>query len=53
VQKSAYLGSTHEYTFETELGPVFVVSPDVSCMLAPGERVSLTLAGHGVSVVAG
>jgi iron(III) transport system ATP-binding protein len=53
VQKSAYLGSTHEYTFETELGPVFVVSPDVSRMLAPGERVSLALAGHGVSVVAG
>ena len=52
VQKSAYLGSAHEYTFETELGAVFVVSPDVSRMLAPGERMSLALAGHGVSVVA-
>ena len=53
VVKSAYLGSTHEYTFETELGAVFVVSPDVSRLLAPGERVGLALAGHGVSVVAG
>jgi iron(III) transport system ATP-binding protein len=51
VVKSAYLGSTHEYTFETELGSVFVVSPDVSRLLAPGERMSLALAGHGVSVV--
>jgi len=50
--KSAYLGSTHEYTFDTELGAVFVVSPDVSRLIAPGERVSLALAGHGVSVVA-
>ncbi len=53
VVKSAYLGSTHEYTFETELGAVFVVSPDVSRLMAPGERVGLALAGHGVSVVAG
>jgi iron(III) transport system ATP-binding protein len=52
VVKSAYLGSTHEYTFETDLGAVFVVSPDVSRMLVPGEHMSLSLAGHGVSVVA-
>jgi len=52
VAKSAYLGSTHEYTLETELGSVFVVSADLSRMLGPGERVSLSLAGHGVSVVA-
>jgi iron(III) transport system ATP-binding protein len=52
VVKSAYLGSTHEYTFDTELGAVFVVSPHVTRMLAPGERVSLALTGHGVSVVA-
>ena len=52
VVKCAYLGSTHEYTFETALGAVFVVSPDVSRLLAPGERMSLALAGHGVSVVA-
>ena len=50
--KSAYLGSTHEYTFDTELGPVFVVSPAASRLIAPGERVSLALARHGVSVVA-
>ena len=52
VAKSAYLGSTHEYSLETELGAVFVVSADLSRMLAPGERVGLALAGHGVSVVA-
>ena len=52
VHKSAYLGSAHEYTFETELGAVFVVSPDLRRMLRSGERVSLALAGHGVSVVA-
>ena len=52
VAKSAYLGSTHEYSLETELGAVFVVSADLSRMLAPGERVGLSLAGHGVSVVA-
>ena len=53
VLKSAYLGSTHEYTFETELGAVFVVSSDLTRLLAPGERHRLALAGHGVSVVAG
>jgi iron(III) transport system ATP-binding protein len=52
VAKSAYLGSTHEYSLETELGAVFVVSADLSRMLAPDERVGLSLAGHGVSVVA-
>jgi len=53
VLKSAYLGSTNEYTFETELGAVFVISSDVSRLLAPGDRQSLSLATHGVSVVAG
>ena len=49
--KSAYLGSFYEYTFETELGKIFVVSPDLQNVLVPGEAVELTLAGHGVSVV--
>ena len=48
--KSAYLGSNHEYTFETELGPVFVVSPRLEA-LDPGSQVGLRLAEHGVSVV--
>jgi iron(III) transport system ATP-binding protein len=52
LRKSAYLGSFYEYTFETELGLIFVVSPDVAVVLAPGTAVQLLLAGHGVSVVA-
>ncbi|WP_395702690.1 ABC transporter ATP-binding protein [Aquabacterium sp.] len=50
--KRTYLGSVMEYTFATTLGEIFVVSPDVRTPLAPGAPVSLTLAGHGVSVVA-
>ncbi len=51
--KSAYLGSFFEYTFETALGSVFVVSPDLTDVLPLGVEVRLTLADHGVSVVAG
>ena len=49
--KSAYLGSNYEYTFDTELGPIFVVSPDLTDVLALDTVVSLSLADHGVSVV--
>ena len=52
VVKSAYLGSCHEYSFETELGAIFVVSPDVRRAWQQGDAVSLRLAGHGLSVVA-
>jgi iron(III) transport system ATP-binding protein len=51
LAKLAYLGSNYEYTFETELGPVFVVSPDVGEVLSIGSDVGLHLGGHGVSVV--
>ncbi len=50
--KSAYLGSFFEYTFDTELGAIFVVSPDLTDVLLLGAEVKLTLAAHGVSVVA-
>ena len=49
--KSAYLGSFYEYTFETMLGNIFVVSPDLTDVLPLGAEVGLTLAEHGVSVV--
>jgi iron(III) transport system ATP-binding protein len=49
--KLAYLGSFFEYTFETALGPIFVVSPDLTDVLSLGGKVGLTLADHGVSVV--
>ncbi|MBA2676159.1 ABC transporter ATP-binding protein [Ramlibacter sp.] len=52
LAKSAYLGSSYEYTFETELGSVFVVSADLDNAIAPGAEVGLSLGRHGVSVVA-
>ena len=52
VEKSAYLGSLHEYTFATELGPIFVVSPDLERVWKQGDTIGLRLAGHGLSVVA-
>jgi iron(III) transport system ATP-binding protein len=51
LAKLAYLGSNYEYTFETELGPVFVVSPDVGEVLGIGSDVGLQLGSHGISVV--
>jgi iron(III) transport system ATP-binding protein len=53
LAKLSYLGSNYEYTFETELGPVFVVSPDVGQALSLGSAVGLQLAGHGVAIVRG
>jgi len=52
LTKRTYLGSIMEYTFASTLGDIFVVSPQVQLPLDVGAPVSLTLAGHGVSVVA-
>ncbi len=49
--KSSYLGSYFEYTFDTVLGNIFVVSPDLTDVLPLGTQVGLSLANHGVSVV--
>ena len=49
--KRSYLGSFYEYTFKTELGNIFVVSPDLAEVLPLGAEIGLTLADHGVSVV--
>ncbi|MCE1190900.1 MAG: ABC transporter ATP-binding protein [Acidovorax sp.] len=51
--KSAYLGAVHEYTFDTALGAVFVVSADLDDVLSVGDEVRLGLGAHGVSVVGG
>jgi len=51
LDKLAYLGSNYEYTFATELGAIFVVSPDLTQVLSLGASVGLSLADHGVSVV--
>jgi len=53
LRKAAYLGSFYEYGFDTPLGPVFVVSADLSRPLAAGAQATLSLAAHGVSVVPG
>ncbi len=49
--KRSYLGSFFEYTFDTALGNIFVVSPDLTNVLDIGIDVGLSLADHGVSVV--
>jgi iron(III) transport system ATP-binding protein len=51
VQKGAYLGSTQELTLATALGTIFVVWPEPEPLLVVGERVWLSLSGHGVSVL--
>ena len=52
LAKSAYLGNLQELSFDTALGLVFVVSPDVATRWQPGQAVGLRLAARGVSVVA-
>jgi iron(III) transport system ATP-binding protein len=52
VVRRSYLGSVMEYTFASALGDIFVVSPQVEMPLDVGAPVSLSLATHGVSVVA-
>lgn len=47
-----YLGSVLEVTLATELGDIFVVSPDVEHWWQPGDKTTLRLLGHGISVVA-
>jgi iron(III) transport system ATP-binding protein len=49
--KQAYLGSFQELTIDTELGPVFVVSPQVERQWVLGEELGLALGEHGVTVV--
>lgn len=51
LTKRAYLGSGYEYTFDTALGVIFVVSPDLGRVLPMGAQVGLSLGQHGVSVV--
>ncbi|MDB5818399.1 MAG: transporter ATP-binding protein [Rhizobacter sp.] len=51
LRKAAYLGSFYEYSFDTELGPIFVVSNDLANPMAAGVRAALSLSRNGVSVV--
>ena len=52
VQKCAYLGSFQELTLDTALGSIFVVSPELDRPWQVGQTAWLSLAGHGLSVVA-
>jgi iron(III) transport system ATP-binding protein len=49
--KIAYLGSGYELTFDTALGPVFVLSFDPAADWALGAEAGLSLTGVGVSVL--
>jgi len=51
VAKTAYLGSARETTFDTELGPIFVVTADEGSAIRAGDLASLDLAAHGHSVL--
>jgi iron(III) transport system ATP-binding protein len=51
VSKCAYLGSVLEVTLATELGEIFIVSPEVERHWKPGDAARLKLQGHGISVV--
>jgi len=52
LKQWSYLGSFVELSFDTELGPVFVVSPEVERDWHIGQVLALSLPGRGVSVVA-
>jgi iron(III) transport system ATP-binding protein len=49
--KRAYLGSYYEYTFETELGNIFVIAPDLQTPIEINQPVYLSLRDNKFSVV--
>ena len=52
VRKAAYIGGLMEYTVDTSIGQLFIVSMAVDRPLAVGATVSLVLANHGVVPIA-
>jgi iron(III) transport system ATP-binding protein len=53
VTKRSYVGHGWEYTVDTELGPVFLVSRELDRVLQVGDDIGMRLGTHGVSVVPG
>ena len=53
IRKAAYLGNVMEYTVDTAIGELFVVSHAVNTPLAAGAAVAVHLAAHGVVVIPG
>jgi iron(III) transport system ATP-binding protein len=51
VRKASYLGGLMEYSLDTEIGELFVVSTAVDRPLAAGNAISVALANHGVVVI--
>jgi len=51
VRKAAYLGQLMEYTLDTTIGDLFVISTAVDRPLPVGGRVGVALANHGVVVI--
>ncbi len=51
VKKASYLGQLMEYTLDTPIGALFVISTAVDRPLAVGAAVGVALANHGVVVI--
>jgi iron(III) transport system ATP-binding protein len=51
VRKAAYLGGIMEYSIDTDIGELFVVSTAVERPLPAGTAVGIALADHGVVVI--
>jgi len=51
VRKAAYLGGLMEYTLDSPIGDLFVISTDVDKPFAVGSGVGIALAHHGVVVI--
>jgi iron(III) transport system ATP-binding protein len=51
IRKAAYLGGLMEYTLDSPVGQLFVISTAVDQPLAAGTAVGIALAHHGVVVI--
>jgi iron(III) transport system ATP-binding protein len=51
VRKAAYLGGLMEYSLDTDIGALFVISTAVERPLAVGSPIGVALANHGVVVI--
>jgi len=51
VRKVAYLGGLMEYSLDTEIGELFVISTAVERPFTAGSTVGVALANHGVVVI--
>jgi iron(III) transport system ATP-binding protein len=51
VRKVAYLGGLMEYSLDTDIGELFVISTAVERPFTAGSDVGVALANHGVVVI--